>query len=183
MSLHAKYLETSRRSKANWAARNRERINARRRERRLKVRAARLADKHCLNCTAKLSERLDWSPGRSYLYCRKCLDENPAEVGRHRTRRYFYRKTGLIPKDKELFMTRKRHHPTKHLPIEETPEAKPKRVEPPKPIYIKRREKVAIVTCSCGNRYLPTRQGQSTCLPCIAYGGDNLSVRSRVMVK
>jgi hypothetical protein len=63
VSLHAKYLETSRASKAKWASKNRERINAKRKERHLKARAGRLEGKVCLNCEVLLVERLNWSPG------------------------------------------------------------------------------------------------------------------------
>jgi hypothetical protein len=42
--------------------------------------------------------------------------------------------------------------------------------------------KSKIILCPCGNRYLKTRQGQTHCLRCIAYGGDNRQLASRAMV-
>lgn len=77
-----------------WHKDNRERLNALRKARRLKARQAKLEDKRCLNCTILLAARLE-DKGRSHLYCRKCITEYKAEVGRHRCRRYYYSKKGL----------------------------------------------------------------------------------------
>jgi hypothetical protein len=97
VSHHARYLETGRASKARWSAANRESINAKRHERRLKQRMARLGSNKCLNCEILLVERLNWARGRSKLYCRKCLTEYREEVRRHRWRRC-YRKLGISMK-------------------------------------------------------------------------------------
>jgi hypothetical protein len=185
-SLHFKYPETSRASKARWSAQNRDRINARRRERRLKMRAVKLARKQCKNCTVLLVERLNWSPGRSYVYCRKCLTEHREEIRRHRWRRYYYRKNGIEPpKPKtEPISTRSFIETLKDAVIEE-----PMTVIPPDPfkafnhkqIRVAEKTRTPISICACGSKYLKTRRGQQTCLPCIAYG-DNSASRSRAMV-
>ena len=173
MGLHAKYLETSRASKASWAARNRDRINAKRRERRLKARAEKLSDKNCLNCEMMLTVRLNWSPGRSYLYCRKCLTEHREEVRRHRWRRYYNRKNGITPKRiRETFIVPLKSHP----PMNEEPTA-PKTISKEFTIRVRvsKTTQTPISTCPCGNKYLKTRRGQNTCLPCIAYGDKSMA--------
>jgi len=164
-SLHGKYLQTSRASKANWAADNRHRINGRRRERRLLQRAARLKGKHCTNCEALLVERLDWSPGRSYLYGRKCLDENRVEARRHRWRRYYYRELGKAPAPKARAC---RSGPTKYdyLFTDEPTMLTQPQSKAPKTRLLKRREHKGGLVCACGSRYLKTRSGQTRCLHC-----------------
>jgi len=187
-SLHAKYLETSRASKAKWASRNRERINAKRRERRLKTRAGRLKGKLCLNCEVLLVGRLNWSPGRTNLYCRKCLTENREEARRHRWRRYYYRKTGKEPTHKHRNKVARRPPrlgPKKYeYLLAEKPAVAPKtkQAAPPKPQFIKRSEKSGVLVCLCGNRYLKTRQDQTHCLHCIAYGVDSRALTSNGVI-
>src|SRR5665213_2747366 len=164
MGLHAKYLATSRASKANWTAHNRDRINAKRRERRLRQRSARLAKRHCLNCTALLSERLDWSAGRSNLYCRKCLTEHPDEVRRDRCRRYYNRKNNIKPKRAhKSFIDRLKQLPP--IPMHEEPKQPTSKDPFRKEQFTLRykdegRTKTPIAMCVCGNRYLKTRRGQ-----------------------
>lgn len=95
MSNHYKYLETSKRSKAAWAARNKERINAKRRERRKKATLQRLKGTKCLNCEIYITER-SLKPKRVRLYCEECVRYYPIEVRRHRWRRYYYRKKRVV---------------------------------------------------------------------------------------
>jgi hypothetical protein len=186
VSLHKKYLETSRVSKARWAANNRDRINAKRRERRLKARRERLAGQRCPNCTVLLSERLDYSSGHCILYCRKCVTDYPDEVRRHRWRRYHYRKTGTEPpkpkRESKSFIEAIKQIP---VTIEE-----PMTIIPPDPFKgftikarVSDKTKTPILLCSCGNKYFKTRRGQTRCLHCVAYGGDNPALRSRAMVQ
>lgn len=88
VSLHYKYLETSKRAKQRWALAHREHINAKRRERRFKKKVLALKDKYCLNCEILLIER---SKG-TRIYCTTCVKDYPLEVRRHKWRRYYHSK-------------------------------------------------------------------------------------------
>lgn len=72
-----------------WAKRNRDRINARRRALRTLKRQQAMKDKRCLNCTIFMAERCKGVR----LYCESCVKNYPEEVRRHRWRRYWHRKT------------------------------------------------------------------------------------------
>lgn len=100
--------------KDKWASKNRDRINAKRRARRLVGRKERLGDKTCIACEILLVERLEIDGGRTALYCRKCLTEYRAQTRRHRWRRYYYRKRGIKPTTVQIHMLgRKRRSDTK----------------------------------------------------------------------
>lgn len=77
-----------------WNKANRDKINAYKRAYRRRKLLQKLQDKHCLNCEVLLNQRLDWSKGRTYLYCRKCITEYPKEVNRHKCRRSYHKKKG-----------------------------------------------------------------------------------------
>jgi hypothetical protein len=78
-----------------WALNNKHKIIEAKRRRRLKARLKKLEGKKCLNCEILLKARLV-DKGRSYLYCRKCISEHTLEVRRHKWRRYYYRKKGIV---------------------------------------------------------------------------------------
>ena len=86
--------ERMREYQRKWAKKNRDKINAARRKRRALKLLSKLEGKKCLNCEVLLSARLDWKPGRTYLYCRKCITEHPEEVNRDKCRRAYWKKKG-----------------------------------------------------------------------------------------
>lgn len=92
VSTYKKYYEANRR----FIEKNRDTINARKRERRLAQRKEKLKGKHCLNCDILLVARLE-DKGRSYIYCRRCLTEYRREVMRHKWNRYSRKKKPVKP--------------------------------------------------------------------------------------
>jgi len=78
-----------------WAMKNKHKIIAYRRKSRHEARLKRLEGKKCLNCEILISSRII-DKGRSYIYCRKCITEYKVEARRHRWRRYYYRKKGIV---------------------------------------------------------------------------------------
>lgn len=78
-----KYRET----KKNWAILNRLRINAKRRELRIRKKAKKMKGKVCLLCEIRMDYK-DYSYG-TRLYCKDCNQRYADKVRRHRWQRYY----------------------------------------------------------------------------------------------
>ncbi len=83
-----KYQET----KENWRKLNRDRVNTKRRERRLQKRQEKLKDKRCLLCEFPFTSKFAGIMG-SRVYCEDCRERYPDGVRRDRWKRYWAKRT------------------------------------------------------------------------------------------
>lgn len=77
------YCKKCRESRERWRIDNRDHINAKRRELRLRKKAER-TEGHCRLCEI----RLKGNNHGTKVYCRDCVDRFPVEVGRNRCKTY-----------------------------------------------------------------------------------------------